>query len=49
MAGREDTEGDEQVIVTLIPSQDGRIPAGEVTQAIQKLGVDPEKPDPLWK
>jgi pyruvate dehydrogenase E1 component len=30
-------------------SQDGRIPAGEVTQAIQKLGVDPEKPDPLCK
>jgi pyruvate dehydrogenase E1 component len=28
-------------------SQDGLIPAHEVSQAIRDLGLDPEKPDPL--
>jgi pyruvate dehydrogenase E1 component len=28
--------------------QDGKITAGEVSGAIQKLGIDPEKPDPLY-
>jgi len=28
--------------------QDGKITAGEVSQAIQHLGMDPDKPDPLY-
>jgi pyruvate dehydrogenase E1 component len=41
----------ESIVIATLDAlfQDGRIPAGEVTSAIQKLGFDPDKLEPLCK